>query len=290
MKFRLLTAVLSLFDGEGGAASGDGTASVAAAQTEAEGNASASVPEAGGTDSQVEDKGKAFKSLIEGEYKDEYTKATQDIINRRFKETKNLQKQVDDFKPVMDMLMERYGVSDLSGIQQALENDNGYWEQAAYDAGFNDVDQFKQFKQLERQNRALQAAEQQRLEVERANAQMAQWDQEARAFAAKNPNFNLEQECKNPQFLDMLGRGLPVEYAYNALHYDDDINAAISDTAKSVEKKTVDNIRARGMRPSENGMSSTKAIETSKNISGLSAREMQDMVRKARSGEIITFR
>ena len=43
---------------------------------------------------------------MNGEYKDIYTEETQRIIDRRFRETRNLEQQVGQYQPVIDMLMQ----------------------------------------------------------------------------------------------------------------------------------------------------------------------------------------
>jgi len=108
------------------------------------------------TSDALEDKRKAFQELVNGEYKDVYTEETQRIIDRRFRESKNLEQQVGRNQPVIDMLMQRYKIADgdITKLSAAIENDDAYWSEAAEEAGMS-VEQYKQFQKLQRENQAL---------------------------------------------------------------------------------------------------------------------------------------
>ena len=82
-------------------------------------------------------KRKAYRDLMEGEYKDIHTAEIQRIIDTRFRETKTLEQQVARNKPVLDLLMQRYGIADgdPAKLMAAVENDNAYWSEAAEEAG-----------------------------------------------------------------------------------------------------------------------------------------------------------
>ena len=111
------------------------------------------------TSDTLEDKRRAYRAMVDGEYKDQYTEDTQRIIDRRFRETKNLEAQLSQQKPILDMLMQRYkiGDGDLSKLSAAIENDDAYWSEAAEEAGMS-VEQYKQFQKLQRENLALRQA------------------------------------------------------------------------------------------------------------------------------------
>lgn len=120
-------------------------------------------PDASTTSNTLEAKRRAFQDLVNGEYKDIYTEETQRIIDRRFRETRNLEQQVGQYQPVIDMLMQRYqiGDGDMGKLSQAIENDDAYWSEAAEEAG-SAVEQYKQFQKLQRENEALLRQQRQR--------------------------------------------------------------------------------------------------------------------------------
>lgn len=108
------------------------------------------------TSDTLDERRRAFKELVTGEYKDVYGEEVQRLIDRRFKDTKSLEDQVSRSRPVLDMLMQRYKIADgdMDKLARAVENDDAYWSQAAEEAGMS-VEQYKQFQRLERENAAL---------------------------------------------------------------------------------------------------------------------------------------
>ena len=85
------------------------------------------------TSNTLEDRRKAFQELVNGEYKDIYTEETQRIIDRRFREARNLEERAAKQQPVIDMLMQRYKIADgdLGKLAAAVENVYAYWSEAA---------------------------------------------------------------------------------------------------------------------------------------------------------------
>lgn len=295
MTMKLWPILLSLFDGEGsgeGAAAPQGEAQQAPGTTrqgfdgvkfgkqEAE---PAPEPEAAPRDLESE-----WKTMISGEYKDIFTRETQKLINRRFKETKGLQEQLNAQQGIMDTLMERYNVNDISKLTAAIDNDVRYWNDAAEEAGM-DVEQYKKVKTLERDNRQLLRMVDSYRGNEAARNQLAQWNNEAEQLKAKFPDFDLQTESQDQNFLSMLKSGVPMEHAYKVLHYDQIMQDTIRTTAADTEKKIVDNVRAKGARPQENGTASRSSFTVKDDVSKLTKAERAEIARRVMAGERITF-
>jgi len=227
---------------------------------------------------------------VNGEYKDIYTEETQRIIDRRFRETRNLEQQVGQYQPVIDMLMQRYqiGDGDMGKLSQAIENDDAYWSEAAEEAGMS-VEQYKQFQKLQRENEALLRQQRQRQNDQRAQQQLQQWYGEAEQVKGLYPSFDLNAEVKNPQFLSMLRAGVPVQHAYEVVHMDQIKAGVAAMQAKATEKQVVDGIRAKGARPQENGTTSQGAFIVKDDVSKLSKRDRAEIIRRAARGEHIEF-
>lgn len=235
-----------------------------------------------------EEKRRAFNQLVNGEYKDIYTEETQRIIDRRFRETKNLEQQVSRAQPVIDMLMQRYKITDgdMGKLTQAVENDDAYWSEAAEEAGMS-VEQYKQFQKLQRENAALLQAQRQRQSQQAAQQQLQKWYTEGEQLKADYPDFDLGAEARNPQFLSMLKSGVPVKLAYEVLHMDD-IKAGVAQaTAQRTEKQVVDGIRAKGSRPAENGTSSQSSFIVKDDPSKWTKKDRAEIVRRVARGETI---
>lgn len=242
------------------------------------------------TSSTLEDKRKAFRELVNGEYKDQYTEETQRLINRRFKESKAMEESLNAQKPVIDMLMQRYKIEDgdVGKLAKAIENDNAYWSEAAAEAGMS-VDVYKQVQKIQRENEMLRRAERNRAGEAVVQRQLRQWAEQAEAMKALYPNFDMAQETANPAFVNMLKAGIPVEHAYKVLHMDEIVSGAVTAAAKQTEQQVVANIRAKGARPAENGTSSQSAFTIKDDVSKLSKKDRAEIARRAAMGEKISF-
>lgn len=236
----------------------------------------------------LDDKRKAWSDLINGEYKDMFTEDTQKLINRRFKETKNLQGALDAQRPIIDKLMSKYKVNDISKLSDALDNDDAYWEAAADEAGMS-IEQYKQFQKLEQQNQALLEAQRRRDSEQKVQAQAAEWYKQFEDLKAKFPGIDPNAELANPRFTAMLRNGVPVADAYGVIHMDDIVNGVIKTATSSAEKRMADNIRARGQRPKEGAASSRSAFTVKDDVSKLTKADRAEAVRRAARGETISW-
>lgn len=233
---------------------------------------------------------KSFDDMVKGEYKDAFTKKTQEIINKRFKETKNLESQVAQQNEVLDMIYNKYNITDrdIAKLQDAINNDDTYWEEGADEAGMT-IEQFKQFKKLEKENAQFKQARQAQEQQANVNAQLQKWNEEVAQVKAKFPSFNIEEEVKNEGFQRMLRSGVPMEHAYKVTHFDELMNDSMRTTAANTEKAVVENIRAKGNRPSENAAMQQSAFVVKNDVSKLTAKDRAEIARRVARGEKIEF-
>ena len=240
------------------------------------------------TSNTLEDRRKAFQELVNGEYKDIYTEETQRIIDRRFREARNLEERAAKQQPVIDMLMQRYKIADgdLGKLAAAVENDNAYWSEAAEEAGMS-VEQYKQFQRLKRENDALLRAQRMRQNQQAAQQQLQKWYSEGEQVKAVYPDFDLGTESKNPQFISMLKAGVPVQHAYEVIHMDEIKAGVAQNTARQTEKRVVDGIRAKGSRPAENGTSSQSAFTVKDDPHKWTKKDREEVARRVARGETI---
>ena len=90
-------------------------------------------------------------------------------------------------------------------------------------------------------------------EAERQRRQMQAWQTEAEALKQKYPSFDLEAEVGNEHFVRLVRGGVSMEHAYTVTHLNDIMGGVMQATQQQTEANVVANIRARGMRPQENG-------------------------------------
>ena len=240
------------------------------------------------TSNTLEDRRKAFQELVNGEYKDIYTEETQRIIDRRFREARNLEERAAKQQPVIDMLMQRYKIADgdLGKLAAAVENDNAYWSEAAEEMGMS-VEQYKEFQRLKRENDALLRAQRMRQNQQAAQQQLQKWYSEGEQVKAVYPDFDLGAESKNPQFISMLKAGVPVQHAYEVIHMDEIKAGVAQSTARQTEKQVVDGIRAKGNRPAENGTSSQSAFTVKDDPHKWTKQDRAEVARRVARGETI---
>lgn len=250
----------------------------------------ATAPQAAADGTQSPEGRKSFDELIKGEYKNDFTQAMQKIIDRRFKEAKNLEETMNKARPTIDMLMQRYGIADgdFSKLQAAVENDDAYWSEAADEAGMT-TEQFKKFNKLQRENAELIRAQTEMQNRVNADKTVQKWMQDAEGMRADYPDFDLNAECRDPDFAKMLQVGIPVRFAYEVKHLDE-IKSGIKTTAEAeTAKKVTEDIRARGMRPKENGSVSQAAFTVKDDPSKLTRKDRAEIARRVAMGEIIRF-
>ena len=224
------------------------------------------------------------------EFKSELDQDFQKVFNKRFGETKQMQEQLDAVSPVIDLLRDKYGVTDgdMDKLMAAMEEDDSYWQDAADENGMT-VEQYKQFRRYERENaemrEQIRAAQQQ----EQADNQLRQWWQQGEELKRSYPSFDLQREAQNPEFLRLLQSGVPVDHAFQVIHMDEIMQGVAANTAKAAERQITANIRARGSRPAEAGASGKASFTVKNDVSKLSKKDRAEIARRAMRGETIEF-
>lgn len=233
-----------------------------------------------------------FDALIKGEFKGVYNQRVQDTVQRRLKGSQERLARLDAVEPILQSLGNLLGVdgSDLGAIQNAIDTDNRFYENEALERGMS-VDDYKEMKRLERQNEAFRRRQEKQDEQDRIEHNIAMWRAQEPQVKARFPQFNLDEEIANPQFIRMVESGIvDIGTAYMALHADDLIPQAMNFAAQTAQTATVNSVIANGLRPSENGLSGTAAAAVTKDVSKLTDAEMDEYIRRARNGEIINLR
>ena len=267
-------------------------------QPEAQAEPAASPPEA-----HAEEKPKAetpeerkarYKAAVSGEFKAEFDADMQRAVRSRLKDASAREAAV---KPIVDLLAQRYGIADgdVSKIAEALGKDNDIWQRQADDAGM-DVNQFREYKRMERESAMFRQMQQTEQERERTQQQTAAWVEEANAMRGTPeapgpyPDFDLGAEVNgDPKFLRLLQVGIPVQEAYEVVHRQELMQRAAASAAQEAEKKVVDNIRARGTRPTEGGAAAQTGAIVKDDVSNLNAKDRREIAMRARRGEKIIY-
>lgn len=287
--------------GDGGTAEGSGVnGAVAASQNPgAKGNPLAnvkygiqeeSVPAAEVTQAPP-DPSKEFEALIKGQYKDQFDARVQDILQKRLKGSKEMESKYNAQLPIMELLAKKYGLKDASdseALAKAIEEDDSFFEEEAMKRGLT-VQQYKEIRAMERENANLRRQMQESERKENANKLYAQWMNQAEELKKVYSNFDLRSEMENQQFLSLLRSGIDMKTAFEVLHKDELIPAAMQMAVKSATQSVVNSVISGRSRPSENGNSGQGAVLTKSDVSKLSRADRDEIRRRVARGEKIRF-
>lgn len=237
----------------------------------------------------VEQKRQKFRELINSdEYKDFYTEEFQRSFDRRFKNAKQNEERLQQLQPILDNLLVKYNITDgdVSKLTAAVESDKGFWAERAEEAGMN-TDAYIAFERMKAENRMMKANEQRNEAQRAAEAQMQKWQNEAQQVKSVYPDFDLDREFTNRDFLGLLKAGIPVQKAYEVLHMDDIKSATAKAAAQRAEKNVTQTIQAKGQRPLENGVSSQSGIVYKSKASEWTRKDRANVAARVARGENI---
>lgn len=280
--------------GEGGVATGV-TAGVPGLQSKGAKNPLADVVYGKQEESQAaavnpEDRNARFEELIKGEYKDLYDARVQDTIQRRLKSSKETVDRYNALAPTLEMLGRKYGVdaNDIEALNKAIEEDDSYYEDEALEKGLS-VEQLKAIRKMERENAQLRAQMEEASVRENADRIYAGWMQQSEELKKVYPGFDLETELQNQKFTDLLRNNIDIRTAYEVIHKDEIIPAAMQFATQKTAQAMTNKILSQGARPQENGLSSQASVITKSDVSQLSKADRQEIIRRVQRGEKIRF-
>ena len=236
------------------------------------------------------DRNAEFEKLIRGEFKDQYNQRVQDTIQKRLKGTQETVDKFNSMTPMLEMLSRKYGVdaTDIAGLSKAIEEDDAYYEDEAMEKGIT-VQQLKEIRKMEKENAELKRQMQEKANKENASKLYSAWMDQAQQAKSVYPSFDLNAEMQNPQFVNLLRSNVDVRTAYEVIHKDEIIPAAMQFTAQQTKSKLAKSIASGTARPAENGISSQSAARVKSDVSQLSKADREEIYRRAQRGEKITF-
>lgn len=292
--------------GEGGATSGNGgVATTGASGTEADDTKPDDLFDEGyetgeeGTgddDSHSESHKEAdpdaeFDELIKTKYKDVYDKRIKDSLKKRFKSSDEIKEKYSKTETALTPLYDRYGVDpgDVDALVKAMDADDSLLEDKAAEEGLT-LDQYRYKQKLEADNQRLTREQEKQRAIDDANALYDQWETESADLKEVYPDFDLKAEAQtNDEFMDYLQGGMSVRKAYEASHVQEILSGAIQAAVSETRKNTVNAIRARGMRPRENGMQAKAPVKVKKSVDHLTDKDMERINARVAKGEKVTL-
>lgn len=211
-----------------------------------------SAPDAG-------ERSERFRELIRGEYKDLYDAEIQKILKQRLRGSEETRKKYEALAPALEILARKYGVAagDPEALTQALE--------------------FEESGESLRLHRS---------ELRQgADRQYAEWIRQAGELAAVYPDFDLKGELGDERFGALLRGGASLRDAYELVHR----QSIMEKGAREMEEKIARRVLSGGLRPREGGISAPSAAMVKNDVSQMSKKTRQEIIRRVQRGEKISF-
>lgn len=223
-------------------------------------------------------------------YKAEIGKEIQDAISRRFKNSKDVEGQLTQLTDLIAPFYAKYGVKegDVQALSDAIARDTALFEDVAEQNGMTN-EAWHKMQRMERENQRLNAQRQQAEIAEKARKDYEGWVNQSNELKELYPNFDLAKECENPDFVADIKAGKSVKKAYESAHLDEILAGAIQHTADNVRKNVTDTIKARGMRPAENGSTARAGVVVKDDVNSLTDKDIDAILRQVKAGKKIKF-
>lgn len=239
----------------------------------------------------LEERRKAFEEMVNSpEYKDIYAEKFQKAFDRRFKDEKVKDQTIAAQKPIIDMMMQRYGITDgdMAKLQTAYEQDTATWAEAAEAEGVT-VEQYVQNKRMERELQQYKNMLRQEQGFRQMQQQLQQWEKDAVEVKAVYDTFDLKTEMQNKSFVRMLETKWPMRDAYEFVHREEILEAQKKAAAETAAAQMRAAMQTNAARPLENGMSTQSAAIVKNDVTKLTRKERAEIARRALNGETIVF-
>lgn len=216
-----------------------------------------------------------FEALIDGEYKEQFSKKVQKILKGRLREVKAMKETADKNAQLVSTLMEKLNITD--GDTEKLER--------KIESNMQQERTQELLRRLIAENNLLKRnREEDRRRVQMKN-RAEEWRKQAKETKETYPDFDFEKELKNPEFVRLIRVGVSVKNAYEVTN----LKTILEDISKNAEKMVVNTIRSKGTRPVENGSDASGGILLSSNVSKLNKKQRAELAKRAAKGEKIEF-
>lgn len=275
----------------------EGAGEVAAPQTGESTSAAAAAAEGAAPAAEVQeqqqekpDRGAAFEALIKGEYKDLYDARVKETVQRRLRGTREQVERLQAMMPMLTVLGQRYGVdpSDVAALSRAVDADESYLIREAEKKGIS-PDTLRETWRLEREATNLRRQMDDYKAEQETRRIYGEWQQQGEQCKMLYPNFDLETELQNEDFCRLLRNRVNVQTAYEVIHKDEIIPAAMQVAAQQAAEKVTAAVRANAARPAENGSKGSAASVGKIDVANMTNEQMDDIRKRVLRGERITL-
>ena len=249
-----------------------------------------------GTDTQAQDQQMTpeaeFAELIGkgGRFEHIYGQHVANAVNQRFKNAEDWQGRVNAYDDALAPLFAKYGlkVGDIEGMARAIAADDDLYAAAAENEGLT-VDRYRENLRLQAEAEKGRTMFEEMQRQQRQRQQFAIWDQQAAELTQAFPQFNLQYELQNPDFIAALDRGYSVRDAFMSVHMNEILNGSMNMSAQQTRQSMVENMQRKAARPAENGMRASAAVVRKPDPSKLTEEDMDKIFDEVERGGQVRF-
>lgn len=232
----------------------------------------------GGEEESEEEAEEDDKPFMVFKTKDEHQAYMDNIIGKRLGEQRKKNEEYDNLLHTFEQYFEVEGIEGLKKKAEELLED------IAYQRGMT-KEKLLQQQREQQELRNFRAMQEQQRQQAFINAFTADCEKLSKSNPELYGDIKPDELMQNKRFLQMLGYGIPFKQAYDALHVDELVK---KQTAKA-KKSTLDNVKAKGTRISENATKRTKAASIKIDPSKMTDEQIAELEERAARGERITF-
>ena len=113
--------------------------------------------------------------------------------------------------------------------------------------------------------------------------------QESRDLQREYPGFSLRREMQSPDFARLIAGGVSMRRAFETVHFSEILFGAMQRAAQEAQMRALEEIRQRGMRPAENGLSPRGGTAVKKTAGEFTREERQSLIRRLERGEKVAL-
>lgn len=113
--------------------------------------------------------------------------------------------------------------------------------------------------------------------------------QESRDLQREYPGFSLRREMQSPDFARLIAGGVSMRRAFETVHFSEILFSAMQCAAREAQMRALEEIRQRGMRPAENGLSPRGGTAVKKTAGEFTREERQSLIRRLERGEKVAL-
>ena len=233
-----------------------------------------------------------WEEAKKGEFAEFYGRDVQSAIKDRFKNQQDIGQQLSALEPMLKVLRDRAGVESNEALIKTVMDDDSLYEEEASARGMT-IPAYKEFMSMQQQLQETQQREEQSIREQQIREHFGKLQQQAEAMRQMYPDFDLQAELQNPNFLRLTSPevGVSVEDAYYAIHHKELAPQMMAYGMQRAKEQMGQTLQAQRQRPAEGAMRNQgqPAAEVRLDPRNLTRKERAEIKRQIMLGKRVSF-